>query len=170
MLDRKQLLELQEYVEIHLSSITYDVFQEANNEKRNILEDIQNNQLEDFIKNNRKPTFNQTLFSFIDKKGTSDSVFYKKAGMDRRHFSKIRSNPDYRIGKNSVLALAIALELSEKETDKLLHSAGYSLSEGEELKPTLEKAIALKKPVLIDCPVDYSENMKLTEKLDDILC
>ncbi|MGM0877832.1 MAG: hypothetical protein ACQEWV_24610 [Bacillota bacterium] len=145
MLDRKQLIELQEYVEIHLSSITFEVFQEANYEERKILEDIQNNELEDFIKNNRKPTFNQTLFSFIDKKGTSDSVIYKKAGMDRRHFSKIRSNPDYRIGKNSVIALAIALELSEKETVKLLSSAGYSLSDSETfdlvIKFCLEKKI-----------------------------
>jgi hypothetical protein len=136
---------LQEYLEIHLSSITFDVYQEAKYEERNILEDIQNNELEDFIKNNRKPTFNQTLFSFIDKKGTSDSDIYKKAGMDRRHFSKIRSNPDYRIGKNTVIALAISLELSEKETGKLLSSAGYSLSDSETfdlvIKFCLEKKI-----------------------------
>ncbi|WP_240376693.1 acetolactate synthase large subunit [Bacillus piscicola] len=45
-----------------------------------------------------------------------------------------------------------------------------AVKESEALKPALEKAIALKKPVLIDCPVDYSENMKLTEKLGDIIC
>jgi acetolactate synthase-1/2/3 large subunit len=44
------------------------------------------------------------------------------------------------------------------------------IQKGAELRPTLEKAIALNKPVLIDCPVDYRENMKLTEKLGDILC
>jgi acetolactate synthase-1/2/3 large subunit len=44
------------------------------------------------------------------------------------------------------------------------------VKKGEELKGILEKAISLKKPVLIDCPVDYSENMKLTEKLRDINC
>ncbi|WP_338788441.1 acetolactate synthase large subunit [Metabacillus sp. FJAT-53654] len=44
------------------------------------------------------------------------------------------------------------------------------VKKGEELKGILEKAISLKKPVLIDCPVDYSENMKLTEKLRDIDC
>jgi acetolactate synthase-1/2/3 large subunit len=56
---------------------------------------------------------------------------------------------------------------------QLAKSYGFEamqIQKGEELKPTLEKAIAMKKPVLIDCPVDYSENMKLTEKLDDILC
>ncbi|WP_163538851.1 acetolactate synthase large subunit [Gracilibacillus sp. YIM 98692] len=40
----------------------------------------------------------------------------------------------------------------------------------EELRPALDKAISLKKPVLIDCAVDYRENMKLTEKLRGIRC
>ncbi|KKI93679.1 acetolactate synthase [Bacillus sp. SA1-12] len=44
------------------------------------------------------------------------------------------------------------------------------IQKGGELMSALEKAIAMKKPVLIDCPVDYSENMKLTEKLGKILC
>ncbi len=56
---------------------------------------------------------------------------------------------------------------------QLAKSYGFEamqIQKGEELKPTLEKAISLNKPVLIDCPVDYSENMKLTEKLGDVLC
>jgi hypothetical protein len=145
MLDKKLLKELKEYVELHLSSLTFSVFQEVKNIEEDILEDIQNNELENFIKLNRKPTFNQTLFKFIDKKGASDADIYKKAGIDRRHFSKIRSNPDYRIGKNTAIALAIALELTEKETNKLLSSAGYSLSESETfdlvIKFYLEKKI-----------------------------
>jgi hypothetical protein len=145
MLANKMLIELQEFVEIHLSNLTFAVFQEAKSEERYIFEDIQNNELEDFIKHNRKPTFNQTLFSFIDKKGVSDSSVYKKAGMDRRHFSKIRSNPDYQIGKNSAIALALALELNSRETDKLLSSAGFSLSDSETfdlvIKFCLEKEI-----------------------------
>ncbi|MGY4689565.1 acetolactate synthase large subunit [Salibacterium sp. K-3] len=46
----------------------------------------------------------------------------------------------------------------------------YGISHAKELKPALKEAVSLQKPVLIDCPVDYSENMKLTEKLGDILC
>ncbi|MYL35384.1 acetolactate synthase large subunit [Pontibacillus yanchengensis] len=46
----------------------------------------------------------------------------------------------------------------------------FRIEKGEELKPTLEKAIERNKPVLIDCPVDYDENMKLTKKLGDISC
>ncbi|MDQ0298862.1 acetolactate synthase-1/2/3 large subunit [Salibacterium salarium] len=55
----------------------------------------------------------------------------------------------------------------------LAKSFGFEAIEiegADELKPSLEKAITMNKPVLIDCPVDYGENMKLTEKLGDILC
>jgi acetolactate synthase-1/2/3 large subunit len=56
---------------------------------------------------------------------------------------------------------------------QLAKSYGFEamqIQKGEDLKPTLEQAIAMNKPVFIDCPVDYRENMKLTEKLDDINC
>ncbi|CAM3601193.1 acetolactate synthase large subunit [Aeromicrobium ponti] len=56
---------------------------------------------------------------------------------------------------------------------QLAHSYGFEAIEIQntgELKPALEKAVEMNKPVLIDCPVDYSENMKLTEKLGKILC
>ncbi len=56
---------------------------------------------------------------------------------------------------------------------KLAESYGFEamkIDKAEDLKPALEKAIAMNKPVFIDCPVDYSENMKLTEKLGDIIC
>ncbi|WP_284037341.1 hypothetical protein [Neobacillus sp. 114] len=113
---------MQEYVERNLNFLTYSMME--SNEKHSI-------GLEDFIKNKRQPTFNQTLFKLIDKKGTADTEIYKKAGLDRRHFSKIRSNPEYRPRKNTVVALALALELNKKETDKLLSSAGYSLSDSD---------------------------------------
>lgn len=47
---------------------------------------------------------------------------------------------------------------------------GMRVDRAEDLKPALEKAVAMKRPVLIDCPVDYKENMKLTEKLNNITC
>ncbi len=88
-------------------------------------------ELEGFIKDKRKPTLHEVLFDFINRKGFTDSEVYKKAGIDRRHFSKIRSYHDYRISKNTAIALALALELTKKETDKLLRSAGFSLSESD---------------------------------------
>lgn len=126
MLDRKLLIELQEYVELHLNTLVFEICKSESME-----ESIFSTDIEVFIKMNRKLTFNQTLFNLIDKKGATDSSVYKKAGIDRRHFSKIRSNPEYRPGKNTVIALALALELNKRETDQLLGSAGYSLSDSE---------------------------------------
>lgn len=131
MLSKMMLLELQEYVEKHLN-----ILKSAVCDPMCYAEEVSSNyshhsELEDYIINKRKAKFNQVLFGLIDKKGASDSDIYKKAGIDRRHFSKIRSNPDYRLGKNTAIALALALELTEKETTKLLSAAGYSLSDSD---------------------------------------
>jgi hypothetical protein len=132
MLNRELLEELQQYVDTHLQPVFHEM-KLYSSEERMISEEIQNVDIEEFIKIKRQPTFNQTLFRYIDKKGVSDADVYKRAGMDRRHFSKIRSNLDYKPGKNAVIALALALELTKKETDKLLSSAGYSLSDSDTL-------------------------------------
>lgn len=131
MLDKIILIELKDYVEKRLSPISFNICESSIFAESNLCESMPSLELEDFIKKNRKPTFNQVLFKYIDKKSTSDSTIYKKAGIDRRHFSKIRSNPDYKPGKNTAIALALALELSKKETDRLLSAAGYSLSDGD---------------------------------------
>ncbi|MBT2692672.1 hypothetical protein [Bacillus sp. ISL-55] len=129
MLDKKILAELQEYIDQNLTIILYEKSAQIEDL---VLESISPLEIETFIAQKRKPTLQKVLFDFIDKKGTaSDADIYKKAGIDRRHFSKIRSNPEYRPSKNTVIALALALELNKKETDKLLSSAGYSLSDSE---------------------------------------
>jgi hypothetical protein len=130
MFNRELLEELQYYVDTHLQPVFHEM-KLYSSEERMISEEIQNVDIEEFIKIKRQPAFNQTLFRFIDKKGVSDADVYKRAGMDRRHFSKIRSNPEYKPGKNTVIALALALELTKRETDKLLSSAGYSLSDSD---------------------------------------
>ncbi|RSK25913.1 hypothetical protein EJF36_02835 [Bacillus sp. HMF5848] len=129
MLSKHTLQELQEYIDAHLE-LSVVVMQKlhVSSEK---LESIHPDELEQFIHSKRQPTFNQVLLTFIDKKETTDVDIYKKAGIDRRHFSKIRSNPAYKIGKPNAIALALALELNKKETDKLLQAAGYSLSEND---------------------------------------
>lgn len=72
--------------------------------------------------------FQEYLFMLIDRKGLTDPEVYKKANIDRKHFSKIRSNPDYMPSKRTALALALALELSLDETKDLLARAGLALS------------------------------------------
>ena len=84
--------------------------------------------LKDYIELTREPNFWEDLFHFIAKKGRSDTEIYKNAGMDRRHFSKIRTNRNYQPGKTTVIALILALKLNEEEAWKLLRPAGHSLS------------------------------------------
>ena len=73
-------------------------------------------------------TFQQCLFRMIDARGLKDSEVYTKANIDRKHFSKIRCNPDYHPKKKTAVALAVALELSMEETTELLSKAEWALS------------------------------------------
>ncbi|HWO78696.1 MAG TPA: hypothetical protein VNM69_22795 [Bacillus sp. (in: firmicutes)] len=131
MLDKQLLLEIEAYINNHLSLLKLDDAIELYAPNESIYIDLKETELENFIKTKRKPTFTQVLFQFIDQNEISDSQVYKKAGMDRRHFSKIRSNSNYHPKKNTAIALALALELTQAETDELLSAAGYSLSDSE---------------------------------------
>ena len=81
-----------------------------------------------YINNNKEEdTFQTKLFNYIDSKNLKDSDVYNKVDIDRRLFSKIRSNKDYHPSKETIILLGIALELTEEEIEDLLNSAAYSL-------------------------------------------
>ena len=92
-----------------------------------LLEAMSSLSLEDLIGEVGK-TFHEVLFEKISQSGMTDVEVYKRANMDRKLFSKIRSNPAYHPRKDTVLALAIALKLNLEETQDLLSRAEYALS------------------------------------------
>ena len=89
---------------------------------------IMNEQINKYLSQNKTKSFQDLLFSYIDKSGLKDSEVYKKAGIDRRLFSKIRCSENYLLCKENILKLCISLKLNLEDTTKLLESAGYYLS------------------------------------------
>lgn len=125
--------KLRLYIEENLSINTFKRVRFA---KLDLMEELavgsSYSSIDNYIDDNKDDNkFQKLLFSYIDNKGLKDSDVYNKVNIDRRLFSKIR-NDNYHPGKDTIIKLAIALNLSIDELEKLLSSASYSLPKNNE--------------------------------------
>lgn len=86
--------------------------------------------------------FSETLLQLIDRTGKKDSEIYKKANVDRKLFSKIRNNREYKPSKTTALAFAFALELDVDETKDFIGRAGFALSHSSKFDVIVEYFLA----------------------------
>lgn len=84
--------------------------------------------LNEYREAHKNHNFRNTLLDMIAEKRLSHIEVYKRARIDRKLFSKIKTNIDYIPSKKTVFALAIGMGLDLAETNSLLEAAGYHLS------------------------------------------
>lgn len=101
---------------------------EALHRIRRKLSNYQTLKVENYInETNKVEHFQELLFKYIDDRNLKDNDVYNRVHIDRRLFSKIRSDINYHPSKETVILLGLSLKLTEEEIEKLLNSASYSL-------------------------------------------
>lgn len=85
-------------------------------------------ELKEMLKLEPEETFTEMMERLISEKGMKPSQCYKRANMDKRHFSKIKCDKNYHPQKETAITLALALELDLEQTKLFLMKAGYALS------------------------------------------
>lgn len=78
------------------------------------------------------------MMSLIRQKGLKEPDVYRAAQIDRRLFSRIISDQDYKPAKDTCIALAYALKLNLNEATDFLSRAGYAFSHSNKRDVILE--------------------------------
>ena len=86
-------------------------------------------------------SFHDKLFELIDKVGLDNKDVWKRANLDRKHFSKIQCDEKYHPKKKTVMALCIALELDLEQSKDLLARADWAFSPSSKVDLIVQKAI-----------------------------
>ena len=108
-------------------------------------------------------SFHDKLFELIGKSGMDNKDVWKRANLDRKHFSKIQCDEEYHPKKKTVMALCIALKLDLEQAKDLLARADWAFSPSSKVDLIVQKAI-------IDKQYDiYQLNLVLFQYTNEIL-
>lgn len=121
--------------------VAFDVQEETSEVPNNLMVSAPDILLADIVRD-VSATFQERLFEIIQEKELDETAVYKAANLDRKLFSKIRCNPDYKPKKKTAVALALAMKLSLTETKDLLERAEFALSPSSKFDLIIEYCIS----------------------------